>query len=58
LAATGVGVILISSEMAELLGMCDRIIVMHEGRMTGTLERSEADQLKIMHLASGERTIN
>jgi inositol transport system ATP-binding protein len=58
LAATGVGVILISSEMAELLGMCDRIIVMHEGRMTGTLERSEADQIKIMRLASGELKAN
>jgi inositol transport system ATP-binding protein len=58
LAAAGVGVILISSEMAELLGMCDRIIVMHEGRMTGTLERSEADQLNIMRLASGERRAN
>jgi inositol transport system ATP-binding protein len=58
LAAAGMGVILISSEMTELLGMCDRIIVMHEGRITGTLERSEADQIKIMHLASGERTAN
>jgi inositol transport system ATP-binding protein len=58
LAATGMGVILISSEMAELLGMCDRIIVMHEGTVTGTLDRSEADQLKIMHLASGERMAN
>jgi inositol transport system ATP-binding protein len=53
LATQGVAIILISSEMPEILGMSDRIMVMHEGRVTGFLDRAEADQVKIMHLASG-----
>ncbi len=53
LAGEGLAVIMISSEMPEILGMSDRIMVMHEGRMTGILDRSEADQVSIMHLASG-----
>ncbi|ACB96392.1 sugar ABC transporter ATP-binding protein [Beijerinckia indica] len=52
LAREGVAIILISSEMPEVLGMSDRIMVMHEGRMTGILDRSEATQVKIMELAS------
>ena len=48
----GVAVIMISSEMPEILGMSDRIMVMHEGRVTGFLKREEADQVKIMDLAS------
>jgi inositol transport system ATP-binding protein len=52
LAGQGVAVLMISSEMPEILGMSDRIMVMHEGRLTGILERSEADQVKIMELAS------
>jgi inositol transport system ATP-binding protein len=52
LAADGVAVIMISSEMPEVLGMSDRIMVVHEGRVTGFLDRSEADQVKIMELAS------
>ena len=47
-----VAVIMISSEMPEVLGMSDRIMVVHEGRVTGFLDRSEADQVKIMELAS------
>ena len=43
---------MISSEMPEVLGMSDRIMVMHEGRVTGFLDRAEADQVKIMELAS------
>jgi ABC-type sugar transport system ATPase subunit len=39
--------------MAEILGMSDRIMVMHEGHSTGTLDISEATQEKIMALASG-----
>ena len=53
LAGEGLAVIMISSEMPEILGMSDRIMVMHDGHVTGVLDRSEADQLKIMHLASG-----
>ncbi|MDF2995011.1 MAG: ribose/galactose/methyl galactoside import ATP-bindinhypothetical proteinotein 2 [Xanthobacteraceae bacterium] len=52
LAAAGAGVILISSEMPEVLGMSDRIMVMHEGKITGVLDRDEASQVKIMELAS------
>lgn len=50
LAADGAAVILISSEMPELLGMSDRVVVMHEGRITGILDRENATQLKIMEL--------
>ena len=43
---------MISSELPEILGMSDRILVMHEGRMTGIVERRDADQVRIMELAS------
>ncbi len=48
LAKKGKTIIMISSEMPELLGMCDRIMVLHEGRKMGELEREEASQEKIM----------
>jgi len=47
----GVAVILISSEMPELLGLADRIAVMHEGSLEGVLPRAEATQERIMELA-------
>jgi len=53
LAAQGVAIIMISSELPEVLGMSDRILVMHEGRIAGELSRAEATQEKIMHLATG-----
>ena len=52
LAMRGKGIIMISSEMPELLGISDRIMVMCEGRMTGFLSREEANQEKIMQLAT------
>lgn len=52
LARDGVAVIMISSELPEVLGMSDRIMVMHEGRVTGFLDRAEATQIKIMELAA------
>jgi len=52
LAERGIGVIIISSELPELLGMCDRIAVMCEGRITGVLNREEAPQEKILALAT------
>jgi inositol transport system ATP-binding protein len=52
LAKKGVAVLMISSEMPEVLGMSDRVLVMHEGRMTGIVPRHEATQVKIMELAS------
>lgn len=54
----GMGVLMISSEIPELLGMCDRILVMHEGTISGTLERHEATQEEIMRLAVGIRSEN
>jgi methyl-galactoside transport system ATP-binding protein len=48
----GKSIIMISSEMPELLGMADRIMVMCEGKLTGILNRDEADQVSIMRLAS------
>ncbi len=48
LAATGAAIIMISSELPEVLGMSDRILVMHEGRIAGELSREEATQEKIM----------
>ncbi len=48
LAEQGRGIVMISSEMPELLGMCDRIYVMNEGRIVGELSRDEASQEKIM----------
>ncbi|MFQ6133398.1 MAG: sugar ABC transporter ATP-binding protein [Armatimonadota bacterium] len=53
LAAEGAGVIMISSELPEILKMSDRILVMHEGRLAGELSREEATQEKIMLLATG-----
>ena len=52
LAGEGVAVIMISSELPEVLGMSDRVMVMHEGRMTGIVDRADADQVTIMDLAS------
>lgn len=54
LAAEGMAIIMISSEMPELLGMSDRIMVMHEGEVTGELLKEEATQAKILDLASGK----
>lgn len=48
----GKSIIMISSEMPELLGIADRIMVMCEGRLTGILNRDEADQVSIMRLAT------
>ncbi|HDR9497402.1 TPA: sugar ABC transporter ATP-binding protein [Burkholderia cepacia] len=53
LAADGVGVVLISSELPELLGMTDRIAVFHEGRLTAFLDTKHTSQEEIMHYASG-----
>jgi ABC-type sugar transport system ATPase subunit len=53
LAERGIAVIMISSELPEIMGMSDRIIVMHEGKLTGELLRSEATQEKIITCATG-----
>lgn len=56
LARQGVGIFMISSELPELLGMSDRILVMREGRVAGEFLREEADQEKIMACATGGRS--
>lgn len=53
LAASGKAILMISSELPEIIGMCDRTIVMHEGRVTGELSKEEMTQENIMKLASG-----
>jgi rhamnose transport system ATP-binding protein len=53
LAAQGVAIIMISSELPEVLGMSDRIAVMHAGRLAAVLGRAEATQDRILHLALG-----
>ena len=50
---SGVGIIMISSELPEILGMSDRILVMSRGEILGELDRKEANQEKIMHYATG-----
>lgn len=54
LAADGLAIIMISSELPEVLGMSDRILVMHEGRITGEFSRNDADQERIMAAAMGQ----
>lgn len=58
LAGEGLAVIMISSELPEVLGMSDRVMVMHEGQVTGVLDRAEASQERVMHLASGNTVIH
>jgi rhamnose transport system ATP-binding protein len=53
LARTGLAIIMISSELPEVLGMSDRIAVMHDGRIVGMLSRQEATQEKVLELALG-----
>jgi ribose transport system ATP-binding protein len=54
LAKQGIGIIMISSEMPEVLAMSDRIVVMHEGRIAGILNREDATQERVMAYASGQ----
>lgn len=53
LAATGLGIILISSDLPEVLAMSDRIIVLHEGRVTAEIPRGEATEERVMFAATG-----
>jgi len=55
LSENGIAIIMISSELEEVLGMSDRIMVMHEGKCTGILDRKDATQEKIMALATGTK---
>src|SRR5262249_52324732 len=49
----GVAILMISSELTEILGMSDRILVMNEGRIAGELSREEASEARIIELATG-----
>jgi ribose transport system ATP-binding protein len=49
----GIAIIMVSSELLELLGLCDRIIVLREGAMAGVLKHEEASEEQIMKLAMG-----
>jgi len=53
LADEGVGILMISSDLEEVLGVSDRIAVMHEGQISGTLERPAFSEAAVMHLAVG-----
>ena len=53
LASRGLAILMISSELPEILGMSDRIAVMHDGSLAGVLSRSEATQEKVIELALG-----
>ena len=54
LAGGGLAVLMISSELPEVLGMADRVLVMHEGRLTGELTRDEADEESVIRAATGQ----
>lgn len=58
LAERGMAVLMISSELPEILGMCDRVGVMHAGTIAGILSRQEATQQKIMSLAFGHAGVH
>jgi ribose transport system ATP-binding protein len=53
LARQGLAILFVSSEMEEILGMSDRTLVMHEGKLTGELSRETMSEEAIMHLATG-----
>ncbi len=56
LARAGVAVLMVSSELPEILGASDRVLVMHEGGITGELSAEEATEERVMFLAAGRRT--
>jgi ribose transport system ATP-binding protein len=56
LAAKGVAVLFVSSDLEEILGMSDRVLVLHEGRLSGELLRSQLSEEAVMRLATGAHT--
>jgi len=57
LASQGMAILMISSELPEILAMSDRVLVMREGRLTGEFNRAEATQEKIMAAATGQQMV-
>ncbi len=55
LAATGVSVVMVSSEMQENISLCDRIVVLYEGRITGEVRHEDANEKSVMALMSGQQ---
>ncbi len=55
LAADGIGILLISSELPEIIGLSDRALVMREGRVVGEYTRAEASEEKLLAAAAGVR---
>ena len=55
LADAGVAILMISSDMEEVIGVSDRIAVMHEGRISGFLERADFNEHNVLQLAVGHR---
>jgi ribose transport system ATP-binding protein len=53
LAAEGMAILFVSSEMEEIIGMSDRTLVMHEGRLVGQLSKTELSEESIMRMATG-----
>jgi len=58
LASEGIGVVMITSELPEILGMTDRVVVFHEGQVTGILETAKTSQEEIMQYASGVKSMD
>jgi rhamnose transport system ATP-binding protein len=54
LAASGLAIVLISSDLPEVLAMADRVVVMHEGRVTAELSREQASEERVMFAATGQ----
>jgi len=57
LAASGLAIVLVSSELPEVLGLSDRVIVLHEGRVTGEFTRREATPEAVMACATGHAQV-
>lgn len=55
LAKRGKSIIVVSSELPEIIGLCDRVVIMHEGKVTGTLEREDFTQERIMAYATNHQ---
>ncbi|MFW6138539.1 MAG: D-xylose ABC transporter ATP-binding protein, partial [Spirochaetota bacterium] len=53
LANNGIGIIVISSDLPEVIQLCDRILVMYGGKIAGELPRDQATEEKVMELATG-----